>query len=61
MLQTSSNLPIQRARMRVRVTMPTVDGKRLKEKVTEGAEKIEDDIMGQDEWEVVRSFLLGSL
>lgn len=57
MLQTSSNLPIQRARMRVRVTMPTADGKRLKEKMTEGAEKIEEDIMGQDEWEVVRSIL----
>ncbi|TFK40931.1 SBDS protein C-terminal domain-containing protein [Crucibulum laeve] len=53
LLQTDSNLPIQRARMRVRVTTPTADGKRLREKITEGAEKIEDDEMGQDEWEII--------
>lgn len=58
MLQTESKLPIQRARMRVRVTMPTQDGKRLREKIVEGAEKVEDDEMGQDQWEVVRTKLL---
>ncbi|KAF9457482.1 Shwachman-Bodian-diamond syndrome protein-domain-containing protein, partial [Collybia nuda] len=42
-LQAESNLPIQRARMRVRVSMPTADGKRLREKIVHGAEKIEDD------------------
>ncbi|KAK7014775.1 hypothetical protein VNI00_019273 [Paramarasmius palmivorus] len=52
-LQSDSNLPIQRARMRVRVTMPTADGKRLREKVIEGAETVEDDEMGKDEWEVI--------
>ncbi|KAF8887748.1 SBDS protein C-terminal domain-containing protein [Infundibulicybe gibba] len=52
-LQTDSNLPIQRARMRVRVSMPTADSKKLREKVTEGAEKIEIDETGQEEWEVV--------
>ncbi|KAF9072667.1 SBDS protein C-terminal domain-containing protein [Rhodocollybia butyracea] len=52
-LQTDSTLPIQRARMRVRVTMPNVDGKRLREKVLDGAEKVEEDEMGQNEWEVV--------
>lgn len=41
--------------MRVRVTMPTVDGKRIREQVIEGAEKIEDDEMGQEQWEVVSS------
>ena len=46
-------MPIQRSRMRVRVTMPTADGKRLKEKVIEGAEKVEEDEMGQTDWEVV--------
>lgn len=40
--------------MRVRVTMPTKDGKRLREQIIEGAEKVEDDEMGQDQWEVVR-------
>ncbi|KAK7468494.1 hypothetical protein VKT23_003000 [Stygiomarasmius scandens] len=52
-LQSDSKLPIQRARMRVRVTMPNADGKRLREKVLEGAEKVEDDEMGKDEWEVI--------
>ncbi|TFK47947.1 Shwachman-Bodian-diamond syndrome protein [Heliocybe sulcata] len=53
LLQEKSTLPIQRARMRVRVTMPTADGKRLREKVVDGAEKIEVDETGQEEWEVV--------
>jgi len=53
LLQTESKLPIQRARMRLRVTMPTKDGKRLREQIIEGAEKVEEDQMGQDEWEVV--------
>ena len=39
--------------MRVRVTMPTADGKRLREKILEGAEKVEDDEMGNEDWEVV--------
>ncbi|KAK0446468.1 Shwachman-Bodian-diamond syndrome protein-domain-containing protein [Desarmillaria tabescens] len=45
LIQSNSTLPIQRARMRVRVTIPPADGKRLREKILEGAEK--------DEWEVV--------
>jgi len=53
LLQTNSTLPIQRSRMRVRIAMPTKDGKRLKEKVVEGAEKVESEDWGQDEWEVV--------
>ncbi|KAJ7922934.1 SBDS protein C-terminal domain-containing protein [Mycena leptocephala] len=52
-LQSDSTLPIQRSRMRIRVTMPTADGKRLREKVLEGAETVEEDEMGQDEWEVI--------
>ncbi|THG94136.1 hypothetical protein EW026_g7275 [Hermanssonia centrifuga] len=39
--------------MRVRVTMPVNDGKRLREQIVEGAEKVEGDEMGQEEWEVV--------
>ncbi|KAF9513456.1 hypothetical protein BS47DRAFT_1329586 [Hydnum rufescens UP504] len=53
LLQTNSTLPIQRSRMRVRIVMPTKDGKRLKEKIVEGAEKVEGEEWGQDEWEVV--------
>lgn len=53
LLQSDSTLPIQRARMRVRVSMPPADGKRLREKILEGAEKVEDDETTQEEWEVV--------
>jgi ribosome maturation protein SDO1 len=40
--------------MRVRITMPAKDGKRLKEEVLQGAEKVEDEDWGE-EWEVVRA------
>jgi hypothetical protein len=43
--------------MRVRVSMPTADGKKLREKIREGAEKVEEDEMGQTEWEIVSPFL----
>jgi hypothetical protein len=33
--------------------MPTADGKRLREKVIEGAETVEEEVTGQNEWEVV--------
>lgn len=39
--------------MRVRVTVPTKDGKRLREKILEGAEQVEDEETGETEWEVV--------
>jgi ribosome maturation protein SDO1 len=42
--------------MRVKVAMPTADSKRLREKIIQGAEKIEDDETGQEEWAVVRPF-----
>lgn len=54
LLQTKSTLPIQRSRMRVRITMPSKDGKRLKEKILESADKIEEDEFGQNDWELVR-------
>lgn len=38
--------------MRVRITMPAKDGKRLKEQVVQGADKIEDEDWGE-EWEIV--------
>jgi ribosome maturation protein SDO1 len=53
-LQTGSKLPIQRARMRVRISMPTADGKRLKEQVVGGADTVEEDAMGEEEWVAVR-------
>jgi len=53
LLQSDSKLPIQRARMRIHVTMPNEDGKRLREKVLEAAGKVESDEVKQDEWNVV--------
>ena len=52
-LQTKSTLPIQRSRMRVRITMPSKDGKRLKETILESAEKVEENEFGQNDWELV--------
>ncbi|CAK5280029.1 unnamed protein product [Mycena citricolor] len=52
-LQSDSSLPIQRVRMRIRVTMPSADGKRLREKVLADAETVEVDEMEQDGWEAI--------
>lgn len=40
--------------MRVRITMPAKDGKRIKDKMLALISKVEDDEMG-DEWELVRA------
>lgn len=53
LLQSGSKLPIQRARMRVRVILPNADSARLRERVLEGAEKVERDEAGQEQWETV--------
>ena len=39
--------------MRVRVTLPTKDGERLREQIFQGAEAVEEEEAGQTEWEVV--------
>jgi ribosome maturation protein SDO1 len=53
LLQSDSKLPIQRARMRIRVTMPNADGERLREKVLGGAEKVEKDEVTAGNWEII--------
>ena len=53
LLQSDSNLPIQRAPMRIRVMMPKADGERLREKVLGGAEKVEKDEVRAEDWETV--------
>lgn len=53
LLQTNSKLPIQRARMRVRVSLPVADVEKVKPKVLEGADSVEKDEQGADEWEAV--------
>ena len=53
-LQASKTLPIARAQMRVRITMASKEGKRLKEKILPLITKVEDDEWS-DEWELVES------
>lgn len=52
LLQSSDTLPIERAKMRVRITMPNKEGKKLKEKVLPLIEKVEEDEWTED-WELV--------
>ena len=56
LLQAHSQLPIQRARMRVRVSVPQADAERVRDKVLESAEAVEKDERGGDEWETVRVY-----
>ncbi|TRM62374.1 SBDS protein C-terminal domain-containing protein [Schizophyllum amplum] len=53
LLQTESKLPIQRARMRIRVTLPKDDSEKWRAKIVEGAEKIETEETPADEWEAI--------
>ncbi|KAI0820638.1 Shwachman-Bodian-diamond syndrome protein [Trametes gibbosa] len=53
LLQTGSKLPIQRARMRVRVSLPVADAEKLKPKVLEGADTVEKEEQASDEWQAV--------
>ncbi|KAF7968099.1 hypothetical protein HWV62_38538 [Athelia sp. TMB] len=52
-LQSDSKLPLQRARMRVRVTIPTADEERLKEKILGAAETVEAQEKRASDWEAV--------
>ncbi|EJT51908.1 35S primary transcript processing-related protein [Trichosporon asahii var. asahii CBS 8904] len=50
--QPDSVLPVERVRMRVRITMPAKDAKRIKEKLMELVEETEEEEMDA-EWETV--------
>ncbi|GAA6043972.1 hypothetical protein JCM8097_003413, partial [Rhodosporidiobolus ruineniae] len=50
-IQAKGTLPIARAQMRVRITMPSKDGKKLKDKVLPLVAKVEDDEWSE-EWEL---------
>ena len=56
LLQSDSNVPIQRARMRVRVTVPASDSQRLREGIVKSGDKIEREETHEQEWEVVGRF-----
>lgn len=58
MLQASDTLPIARARMRVRITLPAKEGKRLKDKFLALVSKVEDDDWGE-QWELVSTVTPG--
>ncbi|KAF9015395.1 SBDS protein C-terminal domain-containing protein [Cyathus striatus] len=51
-LQTDSKLPIQRARMRIRVSVPVSDSTRLRERIIEVGDKVEREESGEQDWEV---------
>ena len=53
LLQSDSGLPIQRARMRVKVTVPAADVEQVRAKVLESAETVEKDEQGAEQWDAV--------
>jgi len=50
LLQTGSALPLQRARMRIRVTLPPADGERLKLQITDAADTVEEEQIVDSNW-----------
>lgn len=54
-LLQNSPLPIQKAEMKVRITMPNKEGKRLRDQIKEMSSEggIEEDDMTSEEWELV--------
>ncbi|PWZ03575.1 SBDS-domain-containing protein [Testicularia cyperi] len=60
LLQEKKTIPIERARMRVRISMPNKDGKKLKEKVLALTDKVEDEDWS-DEWELIAFIDPGAL
>ncbi len=53
MLQSDSTLPIERAKMRIRVIVPVADIDGLRERLLDGVDKLEHEETG-DEWSGVR-------
>lgn len=52
-LAQGDTLPIQRVRMRLRISMAAKDGKRLKEQILKDVDEVEEDNMEDGEWEAV--------
>ncbi|KAF5356027.1 hypothetical protein D9756_003969 [Leucocoprinus leucothites] len=52
LLQSDSKLPIQRARMRVRVSVPAADSERLREGIAKFGDKVEHEEAHEQDWEV---------
>jgi len=58
-LQSDSTLPIQRAKMRIRVVVPAADIDDLRERVLDGVDKLEHEEKGE-EWSGVRNLYFPS-
>jgi len=52
LLQSNSSLEIQRARMRIKLSLLLVDAEKIRTKVLEAAEKVENEEIGQTDWEI---------
>lgn len=52
-LSSGETLPIQRVRMRLRISMAAKDGKRLKEQILKDVDEVEEETMEDGEWEAV--------
>ena len=59
-LQAKNTIPIERTRMRIRVTMPAAVGKKVQERLSELVENVESESKSS-EWEIVASIDPGSL
>lgn len=57
MLQSDCTLPIERAKMRIRVIVPAADIDSLRERLLDGVDKLEHEETG-DEWSGVRQAVL---
>lgn len=60
-IQAAKTLPLERARMRVRITMPAKEGKKCKDKVMPNVEKVEDEEWDGEEWELIATIDPGAL
>ena len=60
LLQANKTLPLERARMRIRLTLPAKEGKRLKDKILEEIENVEEEDW-DEEWELIGTIDPGSL
>ncbi|GAK67173.1 shwachman-Bodian-diamond syndrome protein [Moesziomyces antarcticus] len=60
LLQEKKTMPIERARMRIRITMPAKDGKKLKPKIVALTHAIDDEDWAED-WELVAFIDPGAL
>lgn len=60
LLQEKKTIPIERARMRIRITMPNKDGKKMKDKILPLTDKVEDEDWSE-EWELIAFIDPGAL